>query len=244
MIRVCIASLLLVHGMTTLADTAHFGDGLCQDPHYKCITVKRGQNWQKLFPDADQRDIVQRVNRTNTALSRGKKIAVPRNLSQIDIFDVSPFPRQVNTDNEKLIIVDQDRLAWAAYDKEGSLVKWGPVSSGKDYCADEQRKCRSITGIYRIFEKKDKDCYSNIFPVERGGSPMPYCMYYYKGSALHGSFEVVGRRASHGCIRMFVEDARWLNEIFVDATDEEKGVQGTKVVIQNLTVPDESQDEN
>ena len=58
--------------MTTLADIAHFGDGLCQDPHYKCITVKRGQNWQKLFPDADQRDIVQRVNRTNTALSRGK----------------------------------------------------------------------------------------------------------------------------------------------------------------------------
>lgn len=224
----------LVSG-AAFAKTTPYGTGLCEDPQYKCITVKRGQSWQSLFHNAKQRDIVQRINRFNTPLSRGKKIAVPVNLSEMDLFAVSPFALKVDTDNEKIIIVDQDRLAWAAYDNNGELVKWGPVSTGQDFCADEQRECRSITGIFRIFEKKDKHCFSNAFPIERGGSPMPYCMYFYKGFALHGSNEVLGRRASHGCIRLFVDDARWLNESFVDV--------GTKVVIENITTPSES-DEN
>ncbi|MDQ2994470.1 MAG: L,D-transpeptidase [Pseudomonadota bacterium] len=237
---VCIA---IIFCSSAFAETPPYGVGLCDDPDYQCIKVKRGQSWQKLFPDENERAIVQRVNRSDTYLWAGKKIAVPKNLSETTLFDISPFALKIPSENEKLIIIDQDKLAWAAYDPEGTLVNWGPMSSGQDFCSDEQRACRSITGIYRVFEKKDKDCYSTIFPIEKGGSPMPYCMYYYKGSAMHGSHEVVGHRASHGCIRMFVDDARWLNQEFVEPTDKETGLLGTKVVIQPLTEPEEPTDE-
>lgn len=51
---------------------------------------------------------------------------------------------------------------------------------------------------------------------------MPWCMYFHGGFALHGSYEVPGFNASHGCIRMFVPDAEWLNQEF---TNGEKEVQ-------------------
>ena len=40
-------------------------------------------------------------------------------------------------------------------------------------------------------------------------------MFFHGGFALHGSYEVPGYHASHGCVRMFVNDAKWLNEEFV-----------------------------
>jgi lipoprotein-anchoring transpeptidase ErfK/SrfK len=66
-----------------------------------------------------------------------------------------------------------------------------------------------------------------------GGAPMPYCMHFYRGYALHGSTTVPGYRASHGCIRMFIEDARWLNEEFIDLPYSNQ--KGTKVVIEPIS---------
>jgi lipoprotein-anchoring transpeptidase ErfK/SrfK len=40
-------------------------------------------------------------------------------------------------------------------------------------------------------------------------------MYFHNGFALHGSYEVPGYNASHGCVRIFVNDAKWLNQDFV-----------------------------
>jgi lipoprotein-anchoring transpeptidase ErfK/SrfK len=55
-------------------------------------------------------------------------------------------------------------------------------------------------------------------------------MHYFRGYALHGSSSVPGYRASHGCVRMFIEDARWLNEEFVTIS-EDSFMKGTRVVI-------------
>lgn len=57
---------------------------------------------------------------------------------------------------------------------------------------------------------------------------MPYCMFFHGGYALHGSYKVPGYDDSHGCIRLFIDDARWLNEEFVKI-----GI--TKIVIQKDT---------
>ena len=64
---------------------------------------------------------------------------------------------------------------------------------------------------------------------------MPYCMYFHKGFALHGSHDVPGRRASHGCIRMFTRDAMWLNHNFVELSNEGNQHLGTKVVVKPVT---------
>ncbi len=210
----------------------YYGVGLCQKPGFQCITVKNGQSWEKMFPEEKERDLIQRLNRTDTALYQGRKIVIPDKPTNLTLFDISPFPLKIKTD-EKIIIVNQNLLAWGAYNPKGDLVYWGPISSGKDYCPDVGGSCRTITGIFYIFDKQGEDCESNIFPVGRGGSHMPYCMFFHKGYALHGSQEVHGHRDSHGCVRIFTKDAKWLNHNFVDVVHG-KWDLGTKVVVEKL----------
>lgn len=212
----------------------YYGSGLCASAseQYECFTVPKSQSWETLYPDEVQRDLVQRVNRNYNYLPQGKVLAVPRDLAHVTVLDLSPFPHKIDDEKEKLIIVDQDKLAWAAYDAQGQLVNWGPIASGRDKCPDSARACRTLTGIYRVFSKENEKCKSDIFPIGKGGAPMPYCMYFHKGFALHGSADMPGYRASHGCVRMFTRDAKWLNETFVDSSSEHNNNMGTKVVVR------------
>ncbi len=43
-------------------------------------------------------------------------------------------------------------------------------------------------------------------------SPMPHSIFFYGGYAIHGTYEIkrLGRRASHGCIRLHPSNARRL----------------------------------
>lgn len=214
---------------------AYYGPGLCAYAQYECVKIQPGQSWERLFPNEEQRDLVQRINRSYNSLWPGKVIAVPRNLSQVTMLELAPFAHQIDGDNEKQIIVDQDKLAWGAYDEHGQLVKWGPIASGRDKCPDSPSSCKTLTGIYRVFSKENEKCKSDIFPIGKGGAKMPYCMYFHKGFALHGSDDMPGFRASHGCVRMFIRDAKWLNEQFVDSTNEKNNILGTKVVVRPVT---------
>jgi len=227
----CVFSVYAVQPEKTISE--HYGVGLCSKADYKCITVPRGQSWERMFPNGRERDLVQRLNRSDTYLYRGRKLVIPVDLKNTSLADISPFPLKIERPNEKVIIINQNLLAWGAYNSDGELVFWGPVSSGKNYCRDIGRSCLTITGIFYVFNKKGPGCRSNIFPVGRGGSHMPYCMFFYKGYALHGSKEVHGYRASHGCVRLFVRDAQWLNKHFIDVI-ENPGDFGTKIVIQRL----------
>lgn len=210
----------------------YYGTGLCTNPRFECIKVQGNQSWEKLFPDEQQRDIVQRVNRNYNYLYAGKVLAVPRNLKDANLLDFSPFAKKIKADGDRQIIVDQNKLAWAAYDTDGHLVKWGPIASGRTKCPDSNRVCLTMTGVFRVFSKEDVKCKSDVFPIGKGGAPMPYCMYFHKGFALHGSNDMPGYRASHGCVRMFIQDAKWLNQEFVQVTNEGKNKVGTKVVVR------------
>jgi len=44
------------------------------------------------------------------------------------------------------------------------------------------------------------------------GSPMPHSIFFYKGYAIHGSYETksLGRPASHGCVRLHPSNAAQL----------------------------------
>lgn len=214
---------------------SYYGKGLCAYPQYECMKIVRGTSWEQLFPDPIQRDIVQRINRTYNYLWAGKEIAVPRDLTNKTLLDFSPFPLQINGDGEKQIIVDQDKLAWGAYDFDGNLVKWGPISSGRDKCSDSNNSCRTMTGIFHIFSKENEKCRSNVFPIGKGGAKMPYCMYFHKGFALHGADDIPGYRASHGCIRMFTGDALWLNHEFTETMNPMANFAGTKVIVRPIT---------
>src|SRR4051812_36575722 len=105
----CFASQLL------LAKPVLFGESLCPDRNYFCIKIRAHESWASLFPNDEERDLVKRVNRMNTSLKRGMTLAVPKNLNRISLYDISPFPRHISSD-EKAIYISQRKLAWAAYD--------------------------------------------------------------------------------------------------------------------------------
>ena len=218
-----ILSCILLYSVPALA-TLPFSAQLCDQSDYSCIRSHYGESWESLFPDPTQRDIVMRINRMNTELYPGRLLAIPNNLSTIQVADLTPFTNQINPTGDKEIIYDPKINAWAAYDGDGQLVKWGPGSSGADWCPDLHQPCHTQSGVFTIYSKGGPDCISKIFPIPTGGAPMPYCMFFHGGFALHGSYEVPGFNASHGCVRMFVDDAQWLNQNFVD-------IGSTKVVI-------------
>ena len=156
---------LIFIGFTHWAwSTERHAHSLCNDTGYHCIKIKRGETWASIWPDGEQRDIIKRLNRMNIRLRAGMKIAVPNNLSELTVYDVAPFPRYVEPTGEKTIHINQDHLAWAAYNAKGQLVWWGPMSTGKDFCQDVGRGCRTPTGSFRIIRKQGINCISSKFP--------------------------------------------------------------------------------
>jgi hypothetical protein len=204
----------------------------CDSDLYTCLRVKRNQSWESLFPDEREREIVMRVNHRNSQLWSGVLIKIPNNLENGDLLDYSPFPRQIDAPDEKLIVFDPKLYAWAAYDADGSLVRWGPATGGQNWCSDIDEPCHTKAGTFRIFSMGDSSCVSTKFPIPEGGAPMPYCMYFNGGQALHGSpGGVVRGNVSHGCVRMFVRDAEWMRYEFIDPPDEYNNYRGTEVIV-------------
>lgn len=113
------------------------------------------------------------------------------------------------------VVFYPSKSTFAAYDSMGNLVTSGRASGGMDYCPDEGRACRTPTGTFRVYQKGDASCVSNKYPLGEGGAPMPYCMFFNGGYALHGSYYVPDHPASHGCIRVTPETAAWLHENFI-----------------------------
>lgn len=123
---------------TTPAYAKSFGAKMCESPHYTCYTTKSGDSWQKLFPDELQRDIVMRINRMNTKLYRGLTIAIPNQFGESHLKH-SPFPQQTDPTGQRFIVVSLSNLAFGAYEANGELLHWGPISGGRNYCSDVGR---------------------------------------------------------------------------------------------------------
>lgn len=221
------------------ANAGLYGSMLCHSAGYSCVTVKRGDTWEKLAPDAKNRDLLQRINRMNIQPTPGTVIAVPTNFNNVTIYDVSPFPRYIDPPGNKTIYISQQALAWGAYDSQGNLLWWGPISPGRAFCPDIGKPCATPNGIFYVQWKEGLDCISSQFPIHnkdgtKGGAPMPYCIHFWGGYALHGSTEVPGYADSHGCVRMFIQDAQWLNKQFINLP--QNGQLGTRIIISENTL--------
>ncbi len=68
------------------------------------------------------------------------------------------------------------------------------------------------TGRFTVF-RRDRDHVSSLY-----GSPMPYSQFFSGGQAFHGSSYMTNpfRGHSHGCVNMYIEDARQLWRITHD----------------------------
>ncbi|HVY54061.1 MAG TPA: L,D-transpeptidase, partial [Gammaproteobacteria bacterium] len=198
---------------------------LCKSDGYTCVKIKKHQSWENLFKDAEQRFLVMRLNRMNTPVYAGMTIAVPEDLEHVELMDLAPFPAEIKAPGKKVVIVNPRILAWGAYDADGDLIKWGPASLGSNWCPDLGHRCHSPVGTFKVYLKGAGSCKSTKFPLPKGGAPMPFCMFFKGGFALHGEPDgLPGDNVSHGCVRLFDSDAEWLNKNFVDI--------GTEVIIE------------
>ncbi|OYV54100.1 MAG: L,D-transpeptidase [Legionella sp. 21-45-4] len=143
------------------------------------------------------------------------------------------FPLKVPASGERRFVFDPKASAWAAYNESGVRVMTGSASGGKNFCEDVGKPCRTVTGSFRVYNKRGIDCKSGEYPVETfGGAHMPYCMYFNRGFTIHAAYEVPPYNSSHGCVRVLPSAAKWLNEQFITI--------GTKVIV--LSYDDENGD--
>ena len=116
----------------------------------------------------------------------------------------------------KKFIFDPKKHKWYAVEN-GRVIKSGRASGGKKWCPDTQRRCRTPIGQFSVYHKRGSDCVSSKFPLDKRKprSPMPYCMFFRGGFAIHGSYHVPKHNASHGCIRVKPKAAKWLSKNFI-----------------------------
>ncbi len=134
------------------------------------------------------------------------------------------FMPRVSSHTAGTFVFSPKLLKWAFYDSRGNLVRTGKASGGRGWCPDVNKPCHTPAGRYTVFKKKGADCVSNTYPLAwGGGAPMPYCMFFHGGYAIHGSYEVPNWNASHGCIRIEPSAARVLHNRYIH--------NGTRVVV-------------
>ena len=136
------------------------------------------------------------------------------------------LPKQINTNGQRVVVVDPSKYVWGAYGSDGELIRAGVATSGGDWCPDDNAPRRPKVGTFRISSLGSEDCKSRIYPRPEGGGLMPYCMFFSGGQALHGSpdITVVENNVSHGCVRMRIQDAEWMRNSFASV--------GTKVIVR------------
>ena len=134
----------------------------------------------------------------------------------IEFVTHTTLPEKIESSNKNTFIFDPNNLQWAVYNQKGERVGIGKGVGGKDFCPDINRPCRTIEGTYAVYRIENEDCTSKTFPIgEGGGAPMPHCMFFHKGYAIHGSNLLPDENASHGCIRVTKPAAQWMNENYL-----------------------------
>ena len=99
--------LLLTLGLSLTINShaagVRYGQTLCSDPAYRCMVTRNGDTWGGLWRNDREREVVMRLNRMNIELQPGTVIAVPKNLRQMSVMDISPFSYKIRPRGQKLI---------------------------------------------------------------------------------------------------------------------------------------------
>lgn len=165
----------------------------------------------------EEKKIIFALNRIDYGRLRvGSKLVIPDTLV-IDLMKYSPFPKNLEILDSipKTILIAQRIQGFALYEN-GKLIKWGPVSSGK-------RSTPTPNGLhYTNYKAKLK-----ISTVDAAWK-MPYYFNFmnFYGVGIH-EYSLPGYPASHACVRIYQEDARF---IYDWAQQWKLGKSGQKII--------------
>jgi hypothetical protein len=144
---------------------------------------------------------VLKINRVDkNHLRSGDTLVIPE--TDGDLMSLSPFPFQLELVSpiKKLLLVSRRAQAFGAYES-GKLVRWGPTSTGK-------KSTPTPAGLYHTNWKAR----TRISSVNQSWI-LPWCFNLddVDGISFH-QFDLPGYPASHGCVRLLEEDAKWIFE--------------------------------
>jgi hypothetical protein len=152
--------------------------------------------------EPEQIALLEKLNRADTAhLANLKQLIVP-NHWDLGHLAYSPMPSVVPwlTDQRKTLVVVIGAQVFGAYEF-GFLVRWGPVSSGRS--AHETPSGRyNLNWNARLHRSSENEDWV-----------MPWYFNFSndRGFGVH-QYDLPGRPASHGCVRMLERDAKWVYE--------------------------------
>lgn len=169
--------------------------------HFQVVMVQG----QKSIKDLEERlgadafTLLLKINRLDRKhLRTGTSLVIPD--ASTDLVSVSPLPVKLEGARSiaKLLVVSRQAQAFGAYEF-GTLVRWGPTSTGK-------KSTPTPAGLYHT-NWKAKEHRSSI----NQSWILPWCFNIddTKGVAFH-KFDLPGYPASHGCVRLLEEDAKWI----------------------------------
>ena len=155
------------------------------------------------------------------------------------IYDVSPFPRYIEADGEKTIYVSQKKLAWGAYDEDGRT-----IMVGSHFLASENVSCGGLWYSNWLIPGHQKTGYRMCFHcISQKGKRgkwwdlMPYCMHFFRGYALHGSYEFldIGQAMAVSECLLKMRDGSMKNLLILPGG----GQKGTRVILDSPDDPDD-----
>ena len=151
-------------------------------------------------------------------------LIVPDRWSE-DLLVYSPFPAtwQAATASPKFLVVHQPMQGFAAYES-GSLVRWGPISSGR-------KETPTPDGLFNLTWRARS---------RRSTDNQDWLLEWYfnfvnaRGVSFH-LFDLPGYPASHACVRLLLRDAQWIygwgDQWKLDETKRHVTTPGTPVLV-------------
>lgn len=147
-----------------------------------------------------QQHVIFALNRIEARkVGKGKNLIIPDTLLN-DILQYAPFPKTLDFINDipKTVLISQRVQAFGLYEN-GELIKWGPVSSGK-------QSTPTPNGLhYGNYKAKRKISSVNEDWI------LPYYFNFmnFEGVGVH-EYSLPGYPASHACVRLYEDDALYI----------------------------------
>lgn len=194
--------------------------------HFEVFKVRNRKSITELESrlGADAFAAMLKINRTDKKHIRaGDSLIIPD--ANADLMSIAPFPLQLEVAHTipKLVLVSRRVQAFGAYES-GRLVRWGPTSTGK-------KSTPTPAGLYHT-NWKAKETRSSV----NQSWILPWCFNLdnFSGVSFH-KFDLPGYPASHGCVRLFEEDAKgiydWADQWTPSKVDHSILAFGTPVLI-------------